>query len=95
MHRWVYEKSTQSLSSVFDDCVFSLGNMTANPVSALINANYVGILTWSVILGLALRKIASDNTKDMLSDISDAVSKVVGWVIHSHRLESWDLCSPL
>lgn len=58
-----------------------LGNMIANPVSALINANYVGILTWSVVLGLALRKIASDKTKDMLSDISDAVSKVVGWVI--------------
>ena len=58
-----------------------LGNMTQNPVSALMNANYVGILTWSVILGLALRRVASDKTKEMLSNISDAVSAVVGWVI--------------
>lgn len=58
-----------------------LNNMVQNPVSALMNANYVGILTWAVILGVALRKIASDNTKNVLTDISDAVSKVVGGVI--------------
>ena len=58
-----------------------LGNMAQNPVAAIINANYVGILTWAVIFGLALRRIASDKTKDMLADISSAVSTVVGWVI--------------
>ena len=58
-----------------------LGNMIQNPVTALMNANYVGILTWSVILGLALRRVASDKTKEMFSNISDAVSTVVGWVI--------------
>lgn len=58
-----------------------LNNMVQNPVAAIIDANYVGILTWAVILGIALRRIASDNTKDVLTDISDAVSKVVGWVI--------------
>ena len=58
-----------------------LGNMVANPISALINGNYIGILTWSVILGLALRQIASAGTKEMLSNLSDAVSRVVGWVI--------------
>lgn len=58
-----------------------LTNMVQNPVSAIINANYVGILTWAVIFGLALRMIASDKTKDVMSDISDAVSKAVGWVI--------------
>lgn len=58
-----------------------LNNMVQNPVSALMNANYVGILTWAVILGIALRQIASDNTKNVLTDISDAVSKVVGGVI--------------
>ena len=63
--------------------VFSglLTNMVQNPVSAIINANYVGILTWAVIFGLALRMIASDKTKDVMSDISDAVAKTVGWVI--------------
>lgn len=58
-----------------------LANMVQNPISALANANYTGILTWSVILGLALRHIASEKTKETLSDISDAVSKVVGWII--------------
>ncbi|MBE6912720.1 MAG: serine/threonine transporter SstT [Ruminococcaceae bacterium] len=58
-----------------------LTNMVQNPISALMSANYVGILTWAVILGLALRKGATDGTKKVLSDISDAVSKVVGWVI--------------
>ena len=63
--------------------VFSvlLNNMVANPVGAIIAGNYIGILTWAVILGLALRKLASDHTKDVLSDISTAVSTVVGWVI--------------
>lgn len=58
-----------------------LGNMVENPISAIINTNYVGILTWAVILGLAIRKAASDKTKDVLSDISDSVSKVIGWII--------------
>lgn len=58
-----------------------LNNMIQNPISAIIGGNYVGILTWSVILGLALRRVSSDNTKNMLANISDAVSTVVGWVI--------------
>ena len=63
--------------------VFSalLNNMVQNPISALMSGNYVGILTWAVILGLALRRLAKDSTKEMLSDLSDAVSKTVGWVI--------------
>lgn len=58
-----------------------LGNMVANPISAIINTNYVGILTWAIIFGLAIRKVASDKTKDVLSDISDSVSTVIGWII--------------
>ena len=58
-----------------------LSNMVMNPVSALINANYVGILFWSVVLGLTLRSAASDTTKGVLTDISNAVSKAVAWVI--------------
>ena len=63
--------------------VFStlLTNMISNPISAIMNANYIGILTWAIILGLALRQIASDNTKEVLTNISDAVSKAVGWII--------------
>lgn len=58
-----------------------LSNMVMNPINSLLNANYVGILTWSVILGLALRVCASERTKNVLTDISDAVSKTVGWII--------------
>lgn len=56
-------------------------NMVANPVTSIINANYVGILTWAVIFGLALRKAASQSTKNILSDLSGAVSQAVAWVI--------------
>ena len=58
-----------------------LTNMVMNPVSAIMNSNYVGILTWAVIFGLALRGLASDKTKETLTDISNAVSKTVAWVI--------------
>lgn len=60
-----------------------LGNMVSNPVTSIINGNYVGILTWAVIFGLALKAVASDKTKETLTDISDAVSKSVGWVIQA------------
>ncbi len=58
-----------------------LSNMVMNPVSALMNANYVGILTWAVVFGLALRLGAGEKTKAVLTDISNAVSKAVAWVI--------------
>ncbi|WP_391204097.1 serine/threonine transporter SstT [Psychrobacillus sp. L4] len=55
-------------------------NMVDNPVKALFNANYIGILTWAVVIGLALRN-AADSTKTMISNVSDAISKMVTWVI--------------
>ena len=58
-----------------------LSNMVMNPVNAIIQGNYVGILTWSVVIGLALRMVASDKTKEMLNDFSNAVSKAVSWII--------------
>lgn len=58
-----------------------LNNMVANPVAALMNANYVGILCWSIILGLALKSIASDHTKEALSEFSNAVTQAVRWII--------------
>lgn len=60
-----------------------LNNMVMNPVQAIISANYVGILTWAVILGLALRLGAGEKTKEVLSDISNAVSRTVSWVIQA------------
>ena len=58
-----------------------LNNCVANPVAALTNANYLGILVWAVLFGLGLKIIASDGTKRALGDISNAVSQVVRWVI--------------
>lgn len=58
-----------------------LMNIVDNPVKALYNANYIGILSWAVLLGFALRN-AADSTKTMISNFSDAVSKVVRWVIN-------------
>lgn len=55
-------------------------NIVSNPIAALVDANYIGILTWAVILGAAL-KCASDTSKKFLQDISDAVTQAVHWII--------------
>ncbi|WP_423802532.1 serine/threonine transporter SstT [Neobacillus sp. SAB-20_R2A] len=55
-------------------------NVVDNPVKAIFNANYIGILAWAVVLGIALKN-APDTTKTMISNFSDAVSKMVTWVI--------------
>ena len=57
-----------------------LMNLVANPINAIANANYIGILAWALVFGFALRH-ASVNTRNMVADISDAVSMVVKWVI--------------
>ncbi len=57
-----------------------LFNITTNPVSAIMDANYLGILAWAIVLGIAL-KASNDTTKSVISNISDAVMKVVQWVI--------------
>lgn len=53
-----------------------------NPVSALMNANYIGILAWAVIFGIALNIAANETTKAALADIAKAITLVVKWVIH-------------
>ena len=55
-------------------------NVVENPVSALAKGNYIGILSWAVIFGVAFRK-ASDTAKDLLHTISEASSLVVRWII--------------
>lgn len=68
-------------SGVVEVLTTLLNNCVANPVAAITNANYLGILLWAVLFGLGLKIIASDGTKQALSDISDGVSQVVRWVI--------------
>ena len=59
-----------------------LTGMVSNPVQALSEGRYIGILFWAVILGLAMKKIASDQTKKMMSDLSDSVAQLVRWIIN-------------
>ena len=56
-------------------------NLVANPVSSLVNANYVGILMWAILLGLAFR-VANNMTKNVLKDVADGISTVVTWIIN-------------
>lgn len=56
-------------------------NVVSNPIASLADANYVGILAWAVLIGLAF-KAANDATKKMLNDISTALSLVVTWIIN-------------
>ena len=54
--------------------------IVTNPVQALADANYIGILAWALVLGLALRA-ADEPTRNFLKNISDAVNKVMYWII--------------
>ena len=58
-----------------------LNNMVTNPVSALANANYIGILFWAVLFGLALKAIGSEKTNNIIAEIADMINKVVTWII--------------
>ena len=55
-------------------------NVVDNPIHALTTANYIGILAWGVIMGLAFRH-AGDELHTVLADLAKAVTKVVQWVI--------------
>ena len=55
-------------------------NIVDNPVNAIINANYIGILAWAALIGFAL-KSAADSTKAVIGNLADAMSKIVAWVI--------------
>lgn len=58
-----------------------LGNMVANPVAAIMNANYVGILCWAIIFGMGFKKLASDGTREMVAELAAVVSRAVTWII--------------
>ena len=55
-------------------------NIVSNPVDSLADANYLGILAWAVLLGIALRT-AKSNVKQVFGAISDAIGKIVRWII--------------
>ena len=67
----------EGITEVLKDLIMKIVD---NPVAALYNANYIGVLAWAVLIGVALR-MASGNTKSIVSDIADALTKVVRWII--------------
>lgn len=57
-----------------------LTSLVKNPVDSIVNANYIGILFWAIIFGIAL-KHANVGTKNALENISDAIAVAVQWII--------------
>lgn len=67
-----------SLADVF---TVLLTSIVENPVSAVANANYIGILFWSIIIGIALKLKASEKTISVVHDFSEVITLSVKWVI--------------
>ena len=59
-----------------------LQSIIANPIEAVSGGNYLGILFWAVIIGLALKRFASVRTQEMMQNFSDAITQVVRWIIN-------------
>ena len=57
-----------------------LMSVVSNPIDALLKGNYIGILAWAIGLGFALRH-GSESTKNLINDMSDAVTFIVKVVI--------------
>ncbi len=67
----------QGISQVLGGLLLKLVD---NPVNAILNANYIGILVWGVLLGVFLHH-GSDTTRQVLADLADAVTHIVRIVI--------------
>lgn len=67
----------ESLGTVLKNLLF---NIADNPVKAIVNGNYIGILAWAIAFGIALR-FCSQETKNIFSDLSEAITKIVKCII--------------
>lgn len=59
-----------------------LTNIVANPIQAMIDGNYICILMWACLFGLAMKGIANESSKAFLANVADDVSQVIRWVIN-------------
>ena len=57
-----------------------LTNIVANPIQAMIDGNYICILMWACLFGLAMKGIANESSKAFLANVADGVSQVIRWV---------------
>ncbi|MBO4619591.1 MAG: serine/threonine transporter SstT [Victivallales bacterium] len=68
-------------SGVWEVLEKQLLGMVSNPIQALADANYIAVLFWAVVIGILAKKLASEHTKTMLSELSSVISQVVTWII--------------
>ena len=68
----------QGVGEVFKDLLLK---MVDNPVNALAQANYIGVLVWAVVFGFAMRT-ASNHTKDLLNTLAEVTSQIVRWIVN-------------
>ena len=68
----------QGVGEVFKDLLLK---MVDNPINALAQANYIGVLVWAVVFGFAIRT-ASNDTKDLLNTLAEVTSQIVRWIIN-------------
>lgn len=73
----VEQSAPETLKEVLTNLLM---NLVANPINALANANYMGILTWAILIGFALRG-ATDTTRQAVMDLAGAITNVVRWII--------------
>lgn len=72
------ETAPGGLGEVISSMILSI---FSNPIELLSQGQYLGILFWAIVFGIALKMVASDSTKGMLSDCADAVSMIVRGII--------------
>ena len=68
----------QGLSGILQSL---LTNAVDNPVRSVSEASYLAVIFWAVVVGVALKKLANDTTKQVVSDFAEAISTVVRWII--------------
>jgi len=57
-----------------------IANMVANPIDAIVNANFIGVLVWAALIGIAMRRMG-DTTKQVVAEVAEALTQVVRWII--------------
>ncbi|HEL0619805.1 serine/threonine transporter SstT [Streptococcus equi] len=68
----------QGIVQVFQTLLLKLVD---NPINALATANYIGVLAWALIFGLALKSVPSD-FKHLIKTAADVTSQIVVWIIN-------------
>ena len=80
LHLVVAEASVTPPSGIVEVVHNLILNVVDNPLHAIANANYIGILAWSILAGVALQK-ANATTKNTVRDFAVVMTQIVLWVI--------------